>query len=255
VSLFPILLVAVQPAAIIASGTTEPAQADVVSAPAETPLSDAIVIAPAPARNVAAAPQATIPKLTPIAIEVLQPLGSKLSTTGDLFPIRLASPILVDGVEVIAAGTPGMGEVIHAKKSGGMGAAGELVITARYLEFDGRRLPLRSMHLIDASTSGKSKIDTVNAIAMGSAATIPALSFIGLFIDGGQVNVAQGALAEAKTAEDFALGGEPAQTATAPGAAAPEQGNGAGDTPVAEPQPTADANLSMEPIIREGNDE
>ena len=40
-----------------------------------------------------------------------------------------------------------MGEVVHAKKGGGSGAAGELVLAARYLDFEGSRVRLRSMRL------------------------------------------------------------------------------------------------------------
>lgn len=143
-----------------------------------------------------------IPKLTPVKIQILVPLGSKLSKTGEMFPIRLAEPVVMDGVEAIPAGAAGMGEVIHAKKSGGMGAAGELVVTARYLEVDGRQLLLRSMHW---AQSGKSKIDTVNALNVASVAAPLPIGLVGYFIGGGQVNVAEGAIADAKTAADFAI--------------------------------------------------
>jgi len=253
-SLLLILLVAAQPVAVAADGLSGAAQADAALIPAETAPSDTAATVPATVESADAAPSITIPKLTPISIEVLQPLGSKLSKTGDMFPIQLAAPILVDGVEVVPAGTPGMGEVIHAKKGGGLGAAGELVLTARYLEFDGRRLPLRSMHLVDVGTTGESRVNTVNAIAVGSATTIPALSIIGFFIDGGQANVTQGALADAKTAQDFAVDAGLLQAATAPGPAAAVQDGEAGGTPATEPQLAADTNLSMGPITREGKE-
>ncbi|OJW75011.1 MAG: hypothetical protein BGO57_12860 [Sphingomonadales bacterium 63-6] len=144
----------------------------------------------------------TIPKLTPISIQILKPLGSKLSKTGETFPIRLAAPILVNGVEAVPAGTEGMGEVIHAKKSGGMGAAGELVVTARYLDVDGRQLPLRSLHW---AQSGQSRVDTVNTLNVASAASPLPIGLVGFFIGGGQINVAEGALADAKTAADFSI--------------------------------------------------
>lgn len=146
--------------------------------------------------------EAVIPKLTPVTIQILKPLGSKLSKTGETFPIRLVEPIMVDGLELVPAGAEGMGEVIHAKKSGGMGAAGELVVTARYLDVDGRQLPLRSMHW---AQSGKSNVDTVNALNVASAASPIPIGLVGYFIGGGQVNVAEGSLAEAKTAADFSV--------------------------------------------------
>jgi hypothetical protein len=144
----------------------------------------------------------TIPALTPVKVEVLATLGSKTSKTGDTFPIRLAEPIVIDGMDAIPAGTTGMGEVVHAKKSGGSGAAGELVLAARYLDVGGERLRLRSMHL---SPNGRSNIDTVQALNVASAAAMPALSLIGFFITGGQATVPKGTIADAKTAAAFTL--------------------------------------------------
>ncbi|MET0587174.1 MAG: hypothetical protein ABWZ75_01520 [Novosphingobium sp.] len=71
------------------------------------------------------------PALTPVSIQILAALGSKVSKSGDTFPIRLAAPVIVDGTVAIPAGAEGMGEVVHAKKGGGIGAAGELVLAAR----------------------------------------------------------------------------------------------------------------------------
>lgn len=150
----------------------------------------------------------TIPALTPVRLELLAPLGSKISRSGDSFPIRLAEPIVVEGVVLVREGTTGMGEVVHAKKAGGSGSAGELVLAARYLEVCGQRLRLRSMHL---SSNGKSRTDTVNALNVASAASPLPVGLFGFMIHGGQVNVPQGTIAEAKTAEIF----PPAATADA----------------------------------------
>ncbi len=95
----------------------------------------------------------TIPALTPVIVEIMAPLGSKLSKTGEMFPLRLAQPIVVDGKEVVPAGLTGMGEVIHAKKGAGLhligplGTGGEFIAVARYLDFDGQRILLRSLRL------------------------------------------------------------------------------------------------------------
>ena len=137
-----------------------------------------------------------------VTVEILADLGSKTSQTGQTFPLRLAKPILVGGAELIPAGTAGEGEVIWAKKSGGSGSSGELVLAARWLTVNGRRLRLRSMHL---SPVGDDKFKTVQTINVATAATVPALSLVGFFISGKQAMVARGTLADAKTAEDFDL--------------------------------------------------
>lgn len=136
-----------------------------------------------------------IPALTVVSIEILATIGSKTSTTGETFPLRLAQPIIIDGKEVVPAGVTGMGEIIHAKKSGGSGAGGELVLAARYLDLDGRRLRLRSMQV---SAAGKDQME----LALLSAQAIGPIAFA---ITGKNIEIAKGRIAAAKTAEAFVL--------------------------------------------------
>jgi len=154
------------------------------------------------------APSLVIPALTPVTLEMMAPLGSKISTSGDSFPLRLAEPVIVDGVTLLPAGATGRGEVVHAKKAGGSGVGGELVLAARYLDVCGQRLRLRSMHL---SPNGRSKTKTVDTINMASAAVAPPIALVGFLIKGGEVTVETGTEAEARTATIFTLAspGEP----------------------------------------------
>lgn len=146
---------------------------------------------------------AAVPALTPVRLEILADLGSKTSKTGETFPLRLAQPILINGNEVVAAGAAGMGEVVWAKKSGGSGSSGELVLAARWLDVNGVRVRLRSMHL---ALAGEDRMGTVNTLNVATAATVPAVSLIGFFITGRQTAVPKGTLADAKTAEPFVPG-------------------------------------------------
>jgi hypothetical protein len=146
----------------------------------------------------------SIPALTPVSIEILAPLSSRTSKSGDSFPIRLAAAIVVGGRELVPAGVSGVGEVVHAKKSGGMGAAGELVLAARYVEVGGQRLTLRSLQF---AVAGRSSIDAVSAVNAASAASPLPIGLIGFFVTGGQVDVPAGTVAAAKTRENFTLPG------------------------------------------------
>ncbi|MFY9350697.1 MAG: hypothetical protein WBL20_15000 [Sphingobium sp.] len=136
--------------------------------------------------------------MTPVKVAIGATLGSKISKTGDLFPITLADPILIDGKMIMPAGVAGMGEVVHAKGSGGSGAAGELVLAARYLEWRGQRLRLRSLRL---SAGAQSNINKVHALNIASAASPVPIGLLGFFITGGQATVSEGTIADAKTAE------------------------------------------------------
>lgn len=184
----------------IAASAQESAPATAIPEPDSREFPDvAAEIEPAASQDIAPA-NITIPKLHPVVIEILEPLGSKASTSLDRFPIRLAQPIVVDGIEVVPAGATGEGEVVHAKKAGGMGAAGELVLAARFLDVDGRQMRLRSFSL---EVDSNSKVDTVNTLAVASAATVVPVALVGFLIKGGQVDIPAGTLASAKLAAPF----------------------------------------------------
>lgn len=171
----------------------------------------------------------TIPALTRVEIEIEAEIGSNTSKSGDKFPLRLATPLIADGREAIPAGVSGMGEVVHAKKSGAAGAAGELVLAARYLEVDGRRLKLRSLRLVPV---GRNFTQAAGAAAQG-------ISFFAFLIKGGQAVVPPGTVVEAKTAEAFTLA---APTDMAPDEPlpdeAPTQTESPPEQPADAPQPT-----------------
>lgn len=153
---------------------------------------------------------ACIPRLTIVELVIDADLGSKLSTTGATFPLHLDKPVIVDGHEVVPAGTSGQGEVIHAKKAGGSGAAGELVLAARFLTFAGRQIRLRSMRIAVAGKDATGTVDAFNAASAGAAVFAPVpLGLLGFAISGKNVVVPAGTHALAKTAEDFALETQP----------------------------------------------
>jgi hypothetical protein len=142
------------------------------------------------------APVLTLPAATPIVIAVDAELGSKISTSGQMFPIRLAQPVVIDGTEVLPAGITGEGQVVHAKKAGLAGAAGELVLAARYLDYNGRRIELRSFRFMEAGETSLGKgQDNTGVSNMTTAIAGP----IGFFIGGGNTNVLPGTIANAKT--------------------------------------------------------
>lgn len=148
----------------------------------------------------------SIPKLTPVTLKINDELGSKLSTSLERFKITLVEPVVVDGVEVVPVGATGEGEVVHAKKAGGMGAAGEIVLAARFLDVNGRQLKLRSMNIAAAGKGATNEINTMNAIGAGASVFVPApIGMVGFFIAGKNIVVPSGTIAMAKTAEDFVL--------------------------------------------------
>jgi hypothetical protein len=150
----------------------------------ETPTAATIVTTPA----------ITIPAMTPVELEILAPINSKTAKIGEMFPIKLVSPIVIDGRTIVPAGATGQGEVVHAAKARAAGKAGELILAARYVEWDNVRIPLRSFKF--GRAAGENRTGT--AIALGVVVAAP----LALFVAGGQVDVAQGAAANAKIASD-----------------------------------------------------
>lgn len=170
---------------------------------------------PAPVAYEAPAPL-LLPKTTPLIIAIDKEMGSKISQTGETFPIRLAQPVIVDGIEVLPAGITGEGEVVHAKKAGMAGAAGELVLAARYLDHGGRRIELRSFRFFEAGADTLSKGQDNTGV---SNVTTALAGPIGFLIGGGNTNIAPGTLASAKTRNDESFvrpaGAEPAERVSA----------------------------------------
>ena len=146
----------------------------------------------------------TLANGTLLDIELGEPISSKRQKRGDKFTLRLAAPVTLDGHTVLPAGTPGVGEIIHAAPSGGGGKPGELLLAARYLELDGRQIPLRGFRIGAAGTS------RTNA-AMGASIAIGPFA---QFIHGREVEIPAGTHASAKLAADTVVAPHDAPTPT-----------------------------------------
>lgn len=181
-------------------------------------LAAAQTITPATSSPDAVAPAAAIPapatplcctlaKLTPVYLTVTQPVESDKATIGQSFTFKLSHAVSVGDGLIIPAGTPGVGEVIHAAKSRAMGKAGELILAARYLDWNGTRIPLRSFKFGNPFGQDNSDTAMVVGIAVGIAAP---------FITGGEVRVAAGTDAWAKVAADVTFAPPTLQPAPAP---------------------------------------
>ena len=169
-----------------AAGQSAPATAAATPVAVPTPL----------AGDAAVAPTRGVTENTPVVIEVGAPLNSKTSKIGDTFPIRLASPLLDgNGRILIPSGTLGGGEVIHAAKARGLGKAGEMILAARYLQCGDTRIPLGHFKF-----AMRGKDNSTNA-AIAVAVAGPLLAFM----SGGEVNIPNGARADAKITARVAI--------------------------------------------------
>lgn len=154
---------------------------------------------------------------TLVDIQVTASISTKTARRGDKFAIRLAAPLVVGGKTLLPEGVTGVGEVIHAAAPSMGGKPGELLLAARYLEFNGRQIPLKGMRL--------GRIGQDNATAIMTASVLaPIVALIP--ITGGHVELPSGSRAQAKLASDLTL---------PPLSDAPTQASAPVPTPVSPP--------------------
>ncbi len=152
----------------------------------------------------------TLPALSELIIQIDADLSAKTSRSGDMFPLKLAAAIYVDGKMLVPAGAEGEGEVIQASKPGLAGKAGELSIAARYISYGGNRIALRSLHFEQQTgTSRIGQSGSITAVAAGAGVFAPVAGPAGivlsLMIVGGDIKIPKGTKAFVKTATSVVL--------------------------------------------------
>lgn len=196
---------------MLASGA---ALADDDPTTAAAPAADVAVQAPVAVDPVAAVAgqRLQVPAGTELMFEMVESLSSKTNQRGDRFTLRLAEPLMLDGQLLIPAGTLAVGDVVHADRARAGGQAGELVLAARYLDWDGRQLPLKALR----AGVGRNRTDAAVGVMV-------AAGFAGFLVRGGQMEVPAGSPISATLREAVEL---PAlampATATGPTTAGPD---------------------------------
>lgn len=170
--------------------------ADAHAPVANTPLPSSAPAAPAIAESTGCC---RIVAGTVVDLEIMEPINSFKQHRGDNFALRLAESVAVDGRVVIPAGTPGVGQIVHAQAAHSGGAAGELILAARHLDYAGQQLPLRGLKL---GATGKDN----TGLALG--VTIAAGPFA-MFIRGREIEIPAGTRVNAKLAQDFVIPSAP----------------------------------------------
>lgn len=131
---------------------------------------------------------------TELLFTMQETVSSKTHVRGDRFGLVLAEPLTVDGQVLMPAGSIAVGEVVHAANTGMGGQPGELILAARYLDIDGRQVPLRGFQ----AGVGKSRVNS-------SMATSVALGVVGLLVRGKHVEMVAGSPITARLKTDVAL--------------------------------------------------
>ena len=156
--------------------------------PGQTIPSDPVVSPQAPtAAGVPACPPSDGAELE---LALADTLSSARAQRGDRFRLTLVAPVLTsDGT--LPAGTAGVGEVVHAEPSRGGGKPGEILLAARYLEYQGEQIRLRGFKL------GGSGQDRSHA-AIGTAVVAGPFAY---FLKGREIELPAGTHARARLAQ------------------------------------------------------
>ena len=141
--------------------------------PGTTGLEDKTNVAPPPAPIV-------IPAGTTISIRTIEPLGSKISQSGQEFSATLAESIIIHGKTAISKGASIQGTVVAAKMKGRIKGEGQLALALNNIVLNGNNYNITT-NVLDSTIKGKGK----RTLAMtGGGAGGGAL--IGLFAGGGK---------------------------------------------------------------------
>lgn len=138
-----------------------------------------------------------LPAGTPVEVALVDTLSSRTSRGAGRFALRLAAPIIVDGVRVAAEGAPGEGEVIDVAKAGMGGKQAKLNIAARFLDLNGQRVRIRGMTLVG---SGASHVDLATGMLL-----VPLVGLTTVFVRGGEIEIPAGTRATVRLVEDTDL--------------------------------------------------
>lgn len=157
-------------------------------------------VVPVPTIEVApvTAAEFVLPANTVIELEMAETVSSMTSKPGDLFHLRVTTAVMSGSTVLIPAGTPAIGQVVHATRAGVGGKAGELILAARYLETSQGQIKLRSSF----GAAGKSRVGA-------AVVTSVAIGVLGVLIKGKHVELPVGSPLSARLASDTAFPGSP----------------------------------------------
>lgn len=114
---------------------------------------------------------------------------------GQRFRMETAEAVLVDGVVVIPAGSPAMGEITDVRNKGMWGRSGKLNARVLYVTVNGRQIRL------SGAFDDKGKAGGIGAVAASAIVFAPA----GFFMTGTSARVAMGSPVKGFVDEDVPL--------------------------------------------------
>lgn len=152
-------------------------------------LLDRVVPAPSVRRLVWSPPSVTLPAGTPVPLALVRSVSSAATAAGDLVSLCTTEAVSVNGKVVIARHSPASGSVLGTGGGSNATGGGSLVLRAgAVLGRDGTSIPLAGNLEVRGGFNGAN------------------WGLVGLLSEGSPALAASGAVLEAKTASDVAIG-------------------------------------------------
>ncbi|MBI3485013.1 MAG: BON domain-containing protein [Acidobacteria bacterium] len=157
---------------------SEPAPAPVAAVAPPPPPPAAVVPSPPPAEPKPV--KVEIPVGTTLAVRMIDSIDSEVNRTGETFRATLDAPVMIEGEEIVPAGTDVSIRLAEAKTAGHMAGRSELRLEVSWFEFQGKRYTVDSSTYEQVGSSrGKN-----TAAKVGGGAAIGAI--IGAIAGGGK---------------------------------------------------------------------
>lgn len=137
-------------------------------------------LAQEPAATVAAPARLLIPSGTTIDLVTRDAVSTRKNEKGDLLYLTVATPVVIDGVIAIPAGTTVVAQLTRAEKRGAFGRSGKLDVQLLYTELPGSTLRVSGTLEARGKKDGGDTAATAAAfltlpfVATGRSAEIPA---------------------------------------------------------------------------------
>jgi hypothetical protein len=168
--------------AAVSSPALAQSQAPAPAAPAAQ-ASAPVAAQAEPAAAPAVAPSAAaamLPANSEVVLSLNEPLSSEDKRLGDNVSLSVSQDVKANGAVVIPRGTRAVGQVTYRKGKGGFGKAGKLELDFRYVDYDGRRIPIEGHYRQEGDGNGAAAVGAVLAagvigglIVHGHSARIP----------------------------------------------------------------------------------
>ncbi|RJF85518.1 hypothetical protein [Sphingomonas cavernae] len=157
-----------------------------IPAPAAPEAVPAVMVTP----SVIAAPALELPANTELLLSMNEELTSKKVEEGHNFSMTVAHDVRLGDYVVIPKGTRGVGEVTWRTGKGAFGKSGKMDIELRYLDLNGRRVPIEGKYRQEGEG---------NTVA--TVAGVVAVGVFAVFITGKSARIPQGRELKAHTRE------------------------------------------------------